>query len=246
MSSYIVALVWRAQLTSTEKLVMLAMAESANDQGETAPHLADIMKTTGFSKRTIRGTWSDFRLVGLLDLATRSSGDVPAKYKINILLLQEMQKPLIEDNDDGESVSSHACGNAPPANSNNIIVNNINGVDVNARATGGVNRFPVANAIATVCRMDLNKNRAKIFAEAKRLGDVDPQDILRHYGRGGWWYLHDWRGKQGQRPSLGQVRTTWGQWEDTVAERDVGALWDQWHEDTYGASHEQTNDDVEF
>ena len=26
-----------------------------------------------------------------------------------------------------------------------------------------------------------------------------------------WWYLHDWRGRQGQPPKPHQVRETWGQ-----------------------------------
>ena len=77
------------------------------------------------------------------------------------------------------------------------------------------NLYPLARALSEVCSIDLEANKGKLFAEAKRLSKATPPPtydlIAEHYRRGGAWYTQDWRGKRGDRPQLGQVRLTWAQ-----------------------------------
>lgn len=76
--------------------------------------------------------------------------------------------------------------------------------------------YPLAEALSRVCAVDLKANSGRIFAEAKRLtaAEIQPTPALidQHYGRNGWWYAEDWRGKKGQVPKPSDVRETWGQW----------------------------------
>lgn len=77
----------------------------------------------------------------------------------------------------------------------------------------------LAEALATVCAMDLRANNSLLFAEAKRLSQATPEPtpelIKKHYGtpednsRLPNWYLDDWRGKQGQLPMPAAIRLTW-------------------------------------
>jgi len=74
---------------------------------------------------------------------------------------------------------------------------------------------PLAYALADVCAIDFKSNKPILFAEAKRLSVATPAPtshlVKLHYGVGGSWYTQDWRGKKGNRPTLGQVRLTWVQ-----------------------------------
>ena len=217
MSSYLVALVWGASpMSATERLIMLAMADAANNYGETAPHLEDIMHTTQCSKRTVRGVLGEYRKSGLLELQSRARDNMPPRYKINILKLQEMQKQIVDDEDETSEASSLGYESAGKAQTSNIYIKDLNDVNVrdDARTTEKHSWFPVANAIAEVCRMDLAKNNSRIFREAKLLGkDVTPADVLERFGPSGWWYTYDWRGKKGQVPGIHDIRTVWGMWD---------------------------------
>ena len=73
--------------------------------------------------------------------------------------------------------------------------------------------YKIARSLATVCLIDFESNKDKLFAEARRLTKATPMPtttlVIKHYNRGGTWYREDWRGKGGQAPTLGQVRLTW-------------------------------------
>lgn len=81
------------------------------------------------------------------------------------------------------------------------------------RKAATTNLHPIARALSTVCIIDFDANRGKLFAEAKRLSKATPPPtrelILAHYAKGKTWYNDDWRGKKGNAPTLGQVRLTW-------------------------------------
>ena len=69
--------------------------------------------------------------------------------------------------------------------------------------------FQIAQALASVCVMDFNANRARLFAEAKRLAGAAPTPtaglIVKLYGQDGAWYTNDWRGQRGYTPRPPQV-----------------------------------------
>ena len=52
---------------------------------------------------------------------------------------------------------------------------------------------------------------ARLAAALGKLG-ATPEVVRQKYGRGGWYYAQDWRGKQGQLPGEAAVRETWGKW----------------------------------
>ena len=81
-----------------------------------------------------------------------------------------------------------------------------------------VDYFPLAQALAQACRMDLGGNRGKLFAEAKRLSVAQPTPtpelIQQHYNGHAdcYWRKIDWRGKKGDDPNPATIRETWGKW----------------------------------
>lgn len=78
--------------------------------------------------------------------------------------------------------------------------------------------FPIAQAIAKVCRMNLQANSARIFREAKLLSKATPTPtpelIEQHYNgnSAAFWRSHDWRGQKGNAPTPSAIRETWGRW----------------------------------
>ena len=62
--------------------------------------------------------------------------------------------------------------------------------------------------------MDTRLNGSRLGKAAAQLARVEATaDLIRqHYGPGGWWYSHDWRGQKGEFPRPEQVIETWGQW----------------------------------
>lgn len=71
-------------------------------------------------------------------------------------------------------------------------------------------------ALAELCCLNLKlitaKERGMINQTEKvlRKADLTPAKIEAFKS---WWYANDWRGKQGQPPTLNQVRQVWGQFE---------------------------------
>ena len=68
-------------------------------------------------------------------------------------------------------------------------------------------------ALATVCQVDLKmastKQRGQVAQASKKLKDGGAQaEDIDAFGE--WWYAEDWRGKQGQAPTVTQVRDNWG------------------------------------
>lgn len=53
MSIKLMQLVWDTSLPMTEKVVLLALADQANDRGVTIPHVRSLAKRCGCSKRTV-------------------------------------------------------------------------------------------------------------------------------------------------------------------------------------------------
>lgn len=71
--------------------------------------------------------------------------------------------------------------------------------------------YAIAKALCDVVGMDFDKNKSRLFKEAKTYyKQGDEVQIINDYGTGGAWYRFDWRGKRGDAPTLAQVRETWG------------------------------------
>lgn len=69
--------------------------------------------------------------------------------------------------------------------------------------------YDMAIALATVCNMDFEMNKGRLLGEAKKMGDVNPGQIVELFGKQSPWYLYDFRGKVGSPPTPAQVRSEW-------------------------------------
>lgn len=84
------------------------------------------------------------------------------------------------------------------------------------------NLYPLAEALAEVCHMQLEPNRGRLFREAQQLTLANPPatpELLRLHYNGNpnsFWRGQDWRGKKGDKPNPATIRETWGQWEAKV------------------------------
>jgi hypothetical protein len=69
---------------------------------------------------------------------------------------------------------------------------------------------PFVNTLADVTGMDRNLNYGRLAKEAKDLhiSGYTAQQVAMIYGKGRTWYTHDWRGQQGRKPEIGQIRHT--------------------------------------
>ena len=72
------------------------------------------------------------------------------------------------------------------------------------------------SAIKTVCYLDdsLKSNQGRLNRTAKEIRDsgrYTPNDILRWYGRNGWWYRKHWMGQKGSRPEPEMIPKTLGE-----------------------------------
>lgn len=78
-------------------------------------------------------------------------------------------------------------------------------------------------ALADLCCFNLKlitaKERGMLNQTEKALreAEITPAKIEAFKA---WWYANDWRGKQGQPPTLGQVRQVWGQFETAPNGKD--------------------------
>ncbi len=85
--------------------------------------------------------------------------------------------------------------------------------------------YPIAKAMAEVCKMDLEANKGRLLKEAKILEKANPTptpDLVKdNYGAGGWWYREDWRGRKSESPNPATIRETWGQWPQNGKPREA-------------------------
>jgi phage replication O-like protein O len=65
-------------------------------------------------------------------------------------------------------------------------------------------------ALCDACQLDFGLHRSKLAAFAKRMvtAGYTAEQVGKCYGAAGWWVRVDWRGKQGQPPTLAQVEST--------------------------------------
>ena len=86
-----------------------------------------------------------------------------------------------------------------------------------AAAPAQANIFELAKALAEVTKTDFDMNKGRMLKEAKAFKDHTPEEIKTSFGAGSAWYRIDWRGKQGQPPSVAQVKSEWLKMTGTTA-----------------------------
>ena len=77
-----------ARLTSTEKLVLLAMADHGNDEGRHVyPSVRKLALKTSLSERGVQNVLSKLRSEGILAIVTESNGSRANEYEIDVEML---------------------------------------------------------------------------------------------------------------------------------------------------------------
>ncbi len=91
MSVHVSSLVWRAPLAGNEKLVLLKLADCADDEGGNAyPSVARVARECGVSRRTVQTILKRFVSRGLLIVEAYATGGrgKPTRYQIDLERVQ--------------------------------------------------------------------------------------------------------------------------------------------------------------
>ena len=91
MSIKVMTMVFDAQLKSNQKLVMLALADHANDMGDRVfPSIERVAHKVCLSKRQVQRIMNDLRKEGLIHMTHKASRHRPREYRIDLVKLKEI------------------------------------------------------------------------------------------------------------------------------------------------------------
>ena len=91
MSVRIMSKVWDSQLGShTEKLVLLALADNANDEGLCWPSRKTIARKCDLSETAVRNQIKEFESAGLISITETGGGHLSNRYQFDLQKLDEM------------------------------------------------------------------------------------------------------------------------------------------------------------
>ena len=103
MSIKVMTMVFDAQLKSNQKLVLLALADHANDMGgRVFPSIERVAHKVCLSKRQVQRIMNDLRKEGLIHMTHKASRHRPREYRIDLVKLKaimvEYEVPVRGDN----------------------------------------------------------------------------------------------------------------------------------------------------
>lgn len=233
MSIKIMTRVFDSDLPTTEKMVLLAMADYASDNGDSIfPSIETLSRKTSLSERAVQNTIKSLIEKNYLILLKKGGG----RNKTNLYKIRCSRFTVYEDNFElkgapdtrkGEPGAQKGAGGAPDP-SLNIIKDtgaenaplqeptyencNDDGEPTTKKKKSKSNGYyKIASAMAQVTGTSLESNKEQIYREAKlisRDARVTPEEIISQFAPGGDWYRYDWRGQKGQRPTIAQIRQT--------------------------------------
>jgi len=91
VSIKVMTMVFDAQLKSNQKLVMLALADHANDMGgRVFPSIERVAHKVCLSKRQVQRIMNDLRKEGLIHMTHKASRHRPREYRIDLVKLKEI------------------------------------------------------------------------------------------------------------------------------------------------------------
>lgn len=206
--------------SGTPLLLLLAIADFANDDGMAWPAVETLAKKIRMGERYVHRMVKELAAAGELRVEYKAAKNGTNQYWVTVHPEQEFT--VHNSSQHPEQEFSETLNNRPPEPSVNH--QEPSGAPAAKKRSGRLPRpdyYPLASAIAEVCRMPFEPNRGQLFKEAEALSKAQPvptPDLLRqHYtGAGCFWYKQDWRGKKGERPTPAAIRKTWGQWGAAV------------------------------
>ena len=204
-------MVFESTLAPLTKLVMLSLADHANDDGRSIyPSVARLCRKTSISERAVRGTLSDLRKMQIITIAKSSSQHFPTEYTINIRNLAKIRRPAR-----GAPLPRPARGAARPARS---AARPARG----APDPSGTHHDPSRGESAQppTQKSPLVVEELEIALDINLNGDLKTltDGLARYAPRAGhgekfarWWWANDFRGRKGEPPTPKQIIQLWPQ-----------------------------------
>src|SRR5260370_5624265 len=91
MSIELMTLVWKIPMRPYEKLILLALADYANPNGDHVfPSVQSMADKTTCSVRKIQTTMRRLQTQGLLELVAEASQHSPRRYRLNVAALHDL------------------------------------------------------------------------------------------------------------------------------------------------------------
>ena len=207
MSIEVMTWVWKSSETkASHRLVLLALADNANDQGECWPSIGYIANKCRLSKRYTIDILKDLETAGHIEIINRSH--TSNLYKIIMGVVNQASlgsEAGLTRGSEAERGGVVRRASLKPSY-NHHIEPSIN----NDKEKAAIELKSLVNILAQVTRQDVTLNYGRLSREAKALqgAGYKPFQIEEVYGAGGAWWTDDWRGKQGQPPQIGVIRST--------------------------------------
>lgn len=171
---------------STAKLVLLAMADHANDEGEGAyPSVETLSKKTALTAQTIRNTWGALKYNGVIYLQGTS------KYRTNNHTINTQCFPRLRGEKDGIITLNSLEGQMSEVEPSNGSLLTLNPLDPNHQLTTNKTSLPLSieNAIA------VNQPVTAEMVNQETLRDVAPKMFEKALGFSKplpWWSNRVW------------------------------------------------------
>lgn len=209
MSIKLMSAIFDTDLPTTEKFVLIALADYAADDGESVyPSLDTVRKKTSLSVRAVQIATKSLEEKGYLELRKRGGGRTSNRWRIVVEKVFEGRTTFTPEvqyvHPSGEVDSPDPVVNQYPTKGETP-------PSYQVKSDAKVDLFPIANAIAEVTGLSLKVSKGRIFKAAKELS-ADPEItaalILRLYSPGGAWYKENWIGKRGEKPAVNQIAET--------------------------------------
>ena len=241
MSILLMAHIMDCELTSSQKFVLLVMANFANDEGENVfPSHDTIAKKTSLTRRGVIKLVQELTELDYVKLEGKR-GNRQNIYSLNV---EKITQVCTQFTGRCEPSSHNPLNESLDSNIKIKELKDFTASEPSSHLTA--NLYPMMEALAATCRRELADNRQILGRYAKSLTKLGytPADITSFAS---WWYLNDWRGKQKQAPTPAQVQEFLGTSKKTQP-RDghLGNNLDKWRamykrtQETYG-----DNDDIQ-
>lgn len=214
------ALVWEHEFPYNQQLIMLSLADHANDQGEKIfPSIARQSWKTGYSKRQVGRILKELRDIKILVIVKKAYRGRPTEYKIDwskavkkekfrYANLDTLSKNGVTSQDICKDISKNK-GDIAVSDKPSLIKPSLNEPSENKRFTNDIKKAMVY-VLSQVTGMDESLNYGRLSRDAKALhkAGYSAVDISTIFGPGGAWYKEHWKGKKGQKPNTGDIRTS--------------------------------------
>lgn len=213
MSIKVMTEVWEhSQQEGGALLVLLALADHANDQGYCWPSVPTLAKKARLSERHVRRILSDLQETGELEIEARTGRS--NYYRV---VTPRMGGDNLSGVEEEDKKSPLTPASSPPLTPMSGTPDAHVSQTVNNRKSNHKKESEQMFAtLAEICDIDYRlttgegaRGKGALNKHEKELRDagITPQDLLAFRE---WWDANDWRGKKGQPPDPHLVRQNWG------------------------------------